>query len=162
MITPEELCKIFDYNPETGLLFWKVRNSKRVKIGDVAGHKTPENRVLVGIHGKTYKAHRVIWAIVTGKWPEFMIDHINGDGCDNRLCNLREATKSQNMMNVGIIKSNTSGFRGVGWSKVSQKWRAYIKVGNKDIHLGLFKNIEDAKKARIEAAIKYHGEFFHD
>ena len=91
-----------------------------------------------------------------------MIDHVNGDPSDNRLCNLREATKSQNMMNIGKIKSNTSGVRGVGWSKASQKWRAYIRVNKKDIHLGLFESIEDAKKARVEAAIKYHGEFFHD
>lgn len=91
-----------------------------------------------------------------------MIDHVNGDPSDNRLCNLREATKSQNMMNVGKIKSNTSGVRGVGWSKISQKWRAYICVNKRNIHLGLFDDIEDAKAARFKAVIKYHGEFFHD
>lgn len=162
MITPEQLQEMFDYNPENGLLFWKIRNSKRVRIGDVAGCRASDGRILVGIRGRIYKAHRIAWAITTGEWPKDMIDHVNGDPSDNRLCNLREATKSQNMMNVGKIKSNTSGIKGVGWSKASQKWRAYIRVNKKDIHLGLFENIEDAKKARIEAAIKYHGEFFHD
>ena len=162
MMTPEELRKMFEYNPENGLLFWKVRNSKRVHVGDVAGCRASDGRILIGIHRKIYKAHRIAWAITTGEWPKKIIDHINNDPSDNRLCNLREATKSQNMMNVGKIKSNTSGIKGVGWSKVSQKWRAYIKVGNKNIHLGLFHDIEDAKKARTEAAIKYHGEFSHD
>lgn len=162
MLPPEKISEMLDYDPNTGFLTWKVRNSKRIKVGDIAGCKSPDGRILIGIYGKIYKAHRIAWAIATGAWPQNMIDHINGDPSDNRWVNLREATKSQNMMNVGKIKSNTSGVRGVGWSKAAQKWRAYIRHNKIDIHLGLFDNIEDARKVRIEAVKKYHGNFAHD
>jgi hypothetical protein len=159
MIAPDKLRDIFDYDPTTGNLVWKVRNSKRVKIGDIAGCKSTDGRILIGLNGRLYKAHRIIWALVTGEWPKNFIDHKNSNPSDNKWENLREATKSQNMMNVGKIKSNTSGIRGVGWSKASQKWRAYIRANHQDIHLGVFENLEDAQKARIEAEKQYHGEF---
>ena len=88
-----------------------------------------------------------------------MIDHINNDPSDNRWKNLRPATKSQNQMNVKRIKSNTSGHKGVTWSKASQKWRASIKANGKQFHLGVFEQIEDAVRAYADAAARLHGEF---
>lgn len=147
------------YNPETGVLVWKTRNSKRVNIGDVAGCVSPDGRVLIGINKKLYKAHRVIWAMVTGEWPTNLIDHKNGNPSDNRFENLREATKSQNQMNIKRIASNSSGIKGVSWSKASQKWRATIMINGKSKHLGVFATIEEASEAYKVAAQNLHGEF---
>jgi len=87
------------------------------------------------------------------------VDHINKDTLDNRKCNLRICTNSQNQMNRGKAKNNKSGFKGVHWSKESNKWRAQIRLAGKCKHLGLFIDILDAVQAYNEASIKYHGEF---
>lgn len=81
---------------------------------------------------------------------------------DNRKSNLEIVTHSQNMMNMSIPKHNTSGRIGVGWNKCKNKWRAYICVNGKTMHIGYFKNFEDAVKARQEAEIKYFGEHRYD
>ena len=141
MIEPYELHTFFTYDPETGDLFWKIPAARRRKIGEKAGCKSSDGRILIGIKGKLYKAHRIIWAMKTGKWPTYQIDHINENPSDNRWVNLREATKSQNMMNITRIKYSR------------------IKVDGKTHFLGYFENIEDAFKARIAAAEKLHGVF---
>jgi len=159
MLTPDQIKELLNYDPQTGCLTWKVRTSRRVQVGKTAGCKSPDGRILVGIFGKLYKAHRVAWAIMTGEWPANQIDHKNQDPSDNRWDNLREATKAQNMRNITRIASNTSGVKGVGWSKAAQKWRAYIRVDGAHHHLGLFEDIEEAKKARKEAESHFYGEF---
>jgi len=73
--------------------------------------------------------------------------------------NLRSATRSQNCMNKGKQKNNTSGYKGVCWDNNAKKWRAYIKINGKRKHLGLFEDIEEAVKTYKEAARKYHEEF---
>jgi len=87
------------------------------------------------------------------------IDHINGDKLDNRRENLRSATRSQNKMNSGKPKNNTSGYKGVCWYKRGNKWRAQIGINGKLKHLGYFEDKEEAAKAYKKAAEKYHGEF---
>ena len=86
------------------------------------------------------------------------IDHINGVKTDNRLCNLREATISQNNMNRGLQSNNSSGSTGVDKIK-NGRWRARINVNKKEIHLGYFIEKSDALKAFGDAQKKYHGEF---
>ena len=159
MIDPSELHRLFEYNPEVGCLIWRVPAARRRKPGDIAGHKSADGRVLIGINGRLYKAHRIIWAMMTGEWPAHQIDHINENPSDNRWCNLRSATKSQNMMNITKIKSNTSGHKGVGWHVQTKKWRAYINVNKKMKHLGLFETKEEAIATRVDAAKIFHGDF---
>ncbi len=89
----------------------------------------------------------------------FLIDHINHDTLDNRRCNLRYATKSQNAMNMKMRCDNISGAVGVSWRKDRNKWRAFITVNMKQISLGHFENIEDAIQARAKAEDEYFGEF---
>jgi len=159
MIEPEQIHLLLQYNPQTGHLIWKVDAGRRRKAGQLAGCKTRENRILIGINGRLYKAHRIIWAMQTGEWPNQQIDHINEDPSDNRWENLRLATKSQNMRNITRIKSNTSGYKGVSWHNDAQKWRASIKVDGSSYHLGLFKSKDDAAEAYKAAAQKLHGVF---
>lgn len=86
-------------------------------------------------------------------------DHINGDGLDNRRCNLRECTHGQNQMNQKLPKNNTSGYKGVSWNKRCKKWQVRIYVEGKETHLGYFKDIVEAAKVYDKAALRHYGEF---
>ncbi len=88
-----------------------------------------------------------------------VVDHINRNGCDNQKKNLRIVTLSENAINSKITIRNTSGYRGVCWSKRSNKWRAAITVNGKQIHIGVFNEKIEAAKAYDDAARKYHNEF---
>jgi hypothetical protein len=86
-------------------------------------------------------------------------DHINSNRLDNRKQNLRICNRSQNQANRSKSSNNTSGYKGVNWHKVNQKWRAKIKINGRSKYLGCFTDIEDAAKAYEKAAIEYFGEF---
>ena len=87
------------------------------------------------------------------------VDHINGDGLDNRRANLRQATHKENARNRRLSVNNSSGYMGVGWSKAAKKWRAYISPDGRQVHLGLFTSPEDAARARDAAAQEQFGGF---
>ena len=157
----EKLKEILDYNPVTGQLTWKADRRCKVKIGDVAGsinthHKTGKKYILIGTLGKQYRAHRVAWFIYHGTEPEFEIDHINGDGTDNRIVNLRMTTTQGNSRNQRNRSTNTSGVMGVRWVKKANKWVAGISHKGKNVHLGLFTDFNEAVKVR-KAAEKLYG-----
>jgi hypothetical protein len=99
--------------------------------------------------------HRVILDAPTDKF----VDHINGDGLDNRRENLRLCSHAENQRNKGKQKNNTSGFKGVCWHKRSKKWYVQIMADKKLINVGLFTTLEEAVSAHKSAALKYHGEF---
>lgn len=108
-------------------------------------------------HARTYNAgkpffmHRILIEVPQG----LFVDHINGNGLDNRKINLRVATHSQNMMNRKTHKNNTSGFKGVSWIKRTQKWQAMISTK----HLGEFKSKTEAVNTYNAAAKKYYKDF---
>lgn len=162
-MTPEEARELFDYEPETGLLRWR-RNVSRWKAGQVAG--TPKRRkhtsyVEVRHRGKWYLAHRLAFAIVEGAWPEQLVDHINGNGIDNRWANLRKATTAQNARNRKTPSTNTTGHRGVvAVTRFGQVgYEARIKVNGKVIELGRFKSKQEAAAAYLRGQAEHHGEF---
>jgi len=107
------------------------------------------------VFNKRFLAHRVVWAIYHGIWPDDQIDHINGVRDDNRIENLRIATSGENARNTAIPKNNTSGIIGVCWNKRNSKWEAKIMSNGKQIHLGYFASKDDAVAARAEAEVKY-------
>lgn len=89
-----------------------------------------------------------------------IVDHINHNKLDNRKCNLREVTKQQNSLNrSSVVSTNTSGYTGVSFITKRQQWFAEIYVNNKTINLGSYANKEDAIRARLQAEVKYFGEF---
>jgi hypothetical protein len=99
--------------------------------------------------------HSLILALQAPYFP----DHINGNGLDNRRCNLRPATKAENARNKPSQRGSSSHFKGVGWHRHKHKWQSRIQVAGKLIHLGAFVVEEDAARAYDVAADKYFGEF---
>jgi hypothetical protein len=88
-----------------------------------------------------------------------VVDHIDGDGLNNRRANLRAVTTQQNAFNQRAAKGNTSGFKGVTWIKQGKKWQASIKLNGKSRHLGRFATAEEAHDAYVKASAELHGEF---
>ena len=109
----------------------------------------------MGAKYKTVLMHRVIMDAPKG----MDVDHINGNGLDNRKENLRICTRSQNLHNSKKPSTNTSGYKGVIWNKQCRKWQAKIHTSGKTRHLGLFVGILDAARAYDEAAVTDHREF---
>lgn len=163
-ISATTLRKILRYDPETGKLFWRERDdcpkqwntryaSKEAFTADTShGYKHGK------INGKVFRAHRVIWALAHGKWPEQAIDHINGVRNDNRIENLRIVSASENMKNMRLPRDNSSGIIGVRWCKRSNKWLAAIRSNGSYKHLGYFIDIADAISARktAEQQFRFH------
>lgn len=138
VITQQRLREVLDYDPETGEFRWLVATGRRVNVGDLAGTDSYGRR-FIRIDKRRYRAHRLAWLYVHGRWPANEIDHINGVADDNRIANLREATRSQNCENRRKPKRNsTSGFLGVWTHKATGKLRAQIVHNGKNYHLGLF------------------------
>lgn len=168
-----KLREILTYDPESGDLFWLYRDyspdmddrARKIFNAKYAGkkalsHRNAELGYMQGsIFGKRYWAHRVIWALVYGQWPDNEIDHINGDRSDNRLSNLRACIRLENSRNKKRLSVNTSGFKGVSPHKESGKWRATICVNGKQLSLGYFHKKEDAWEAYKAAAYKHFGDF---
>lgn len=165
----DELKLQFTYDPETGDLF-------KIPFVDAMGRyqtrysKGPIRNVLTNHGGKSYYrtsltsqrkdvlVHRVIFKMVYGWEPE-EVDHINGDGCDNRLVNLRACDHVTNHQNRRLSSSNTSGAMGVSRTRGKKRWRARIRYQGKDINLGEFANMVDAIQARRDAELEFG---FHD
>ena len=109
--------------------------------------------------GKAIDAHRVAWAIYYGEWPTAHVDHANGNKADNRIGNLRLATRSQNNQNVRSAKNASSNFKGVTWDASRNKWIAGIKKDYKRHNLGRFDTAEAAARAHDDAALRLYGEY---
>lgn len=159
-VTQSQLKELFDYNPHTGNFIRKTSGKGTGnKKGAIAGYTRPDNYIVINVLSIQYRAHRLAWLYVTGEWPKDLIDHINGSPSDNRWCNLREATNSENCINSNIRNDNSSGQKGVTWCKTKNKWKARISINGVVTSLGYHSNIEDAAEKYNNAALKHHGEF---
>ena len=158
-LTVDLLKHLFDYDKETGNLIWKVSNARSQKIGDIAGTLDSKiGYIRVGINGKKYYAHRLVFLYHKGYLPK-TIDHINGDKVDNRLGNLRAVTASQNQHNRKINSNSTSGYKGVSYYARTNKWCAKIRLESKRINLGYYKTPEEADAVVRKAREELHGGF---
>ena len=158
MLSFEEANRLFEYNPETGVIVRKISVSN-AKAGSIAGRKAKDGYRQISFQNKYIQAHRIVWLIAYGSLPGGEIDHINGVRDDNRLSNLRDVSRKDNQMNLRVAKSNKSGVTGVVTHKGTGKWQASIQVSGKCIYLGLFDDFSDAVLARTSAQ-KEHG--FHE
>ena len=158
----EEIRNFLSYSSETGELRWLKSPANRVKIGNTVTHvDVSSGYITFRFKYRLHMAHRVAWYLHTGKQPVNHIDHINGIKTDNRFCNLREATTSQNLCNRGKQRNSTSGYKGVYWDKIHQNWYSRIQHQNRDYYLGRFPTPEEAHRAYCVKADELHKEFAH-
>lgn len=153
----DRLNEVFRYEPETGLLYWNKKCANKVRVGKQAGtpHSGGKKRYMHLSLDKVFlSVHRIVWAMSYGEWPD-TIDHIDGNGLNNRLSNLRSVTRLENCRNVKRQDNNTSGFTGVIWLKEKRRWRANIKVNKRNVFLGHFVDKQDAIDARNRAIERY-------
>lgn len=160
MMKQERVKELFDY--KDGNLYWKVQKQK-VKMGNVAGgllrkYGNKTDYWAIGIEGKTYKAHRLIWLYHYGYMPP-MIDHIDGNGLNNKIENLRIATPSQNSFNKKLSSKSKSGIKNVQWVAKLNKWKVEMCAFKRKVYIGLFENIEEAEIAASAARAQLHGDF---
>ena len=160
------LRQCLSYDPESGALTWKRRPREHFKndgawrycnnllAGRSAGSVTPKGYITIHVAGGNYPAHRIAWLIHYGKEPKDQIDHVDQIKSNNALCNLREATNTDNQRNTSLRKNSSSGVTGVTWYRPTGKWLATIRANGKRIHLGYFSNKKDAEAARSAAAEK--------
>ncbi len=147
MITQDELKKQLSYDPTTGKFIRVVALCNRIRIGDVAG--TPNGRGYIKLRVNARSpvfAHRLAWLYVYGYFPK-ELDHINGNRSDNRIENLREVDRKQNCENQKLRSTNKTGFRGVYWNKLEQKYKAQVGHNRELHHLGTFDNLKEAVQA---------------
>lgn len=140
----------YKYDPDTGHII--SRHYKR-PIGVCRGN----GYLTIIIDGKPYMAHRLAWLLTHQRWPEHEIDHINGDRSDNRLSNLREATRQQNMINRRTHKSNKLGVKGV--IQVGKRFRAQLWFNGQFVLASMFGTIEEASAAYQAKAAEVFGEW---
>ena len=159
MLTQERVKELFDYNAETGTLFWKVARGTNKREGLPAGCIGSRGYFVTRSFGKLYYNHRLIWLWVNGYFPETNIDHKNKDKIDNRIENLREVSHQCNIRNSGNRKDNTSGVKGVYWHARAKKWHAFIYLNGRNIYLGIFHDFDNAVCARLagEQALGWSG-----
>ena len=151
-LTRADVAAVVSYDPETGM-FCRVDDGSPVTMDKSTGY----HRVKIG--KSRYYCHRLAWLMVHGEWPTCMVDHINRDQFDNRICNLRQASAVENQYNRPAQKNNTSGIKGVVWRKARGVWQVTFRVNKKTTHFGSYKTLEEAKAAAERARIVHHGEF---
>lgn len=163
----EMLGSLLSYCHESGGLFWKPRPRElfatesafkgwNTKFANKPACNTKyRNGYLYGaIFAEHYLTHRIVYKLVTGQAPEY-IDHIDGDCLNNTFINLRAVTQSENCKNSAIPSHNQSGSIGVCWNTSKKRWLAYFKKSGKTIHIGNFKDKEDAIAARVKASADF-------
>ncbi len=159
-LTQSYLKQVLDYEPSTGIWVWK-HNSGSATIGKLAGCYNPKGYLVIRIGSFGYEAQLLAWLYMTGVLPTYglHVDHIDTNPANNRWGNLRLATHAQQQWNTGLSSRNTSGVKGVTWSRQMGKWLARVQVNNKRINLGYYETVEQARIATTLARETYHGQY---
>jgi len=157
MITQKELKRELKYDPKTGI-FTRRKTKGKIKKGSVAGWLC-KGYIRIRVNNEEHTANRLAFLYMDGYLPERETDHINRNTIDNRYSNLREVSTACNQRNRGNPCNNTSGVKGVCWSKKSNKWGASVMVSKKTKYLGLYDDFDDAVCARLaaEQALNWSG-----
>ncbi|EFL4461577.1 MULTISPECIES: HNH endonuclease [Enterobacteriaceae] len=157
-LTQQRLKNLLNYDPSTGIFTRRITRGG-MYAGSVVGTLSTHGYRKIMVDKVAYAAHRLAWLYVYGNFPGGEIDHINRDRCDNRIVNLRIASRKDNARNKGVSKRNTSGAKGVSWDRQTKKWRAQISVSGKSISIGRFDKKSDAVIAYGLYAVSHFGEF---
>ena len=155
--SPERVREAFDYDPETGVLTWRICTSNRAPAGREAGSPDGQGYRILMLDGVLLRTHRVAWAHFHGTWPDHFIDHINGNRSDNRIANLRDVPNAVNLQNNAAPQcNNTSGFKGVWLDKRRNRYVAELQAFGKRHRLGSFRTPEEAYAVYLEAKQRFH------
>lgn len=156
-LTADDLRRHLTYDPATGI-FRRVQSTAwNAMAGEVAGTMHVTGYIYIRIGDRDYKAQRLAWLYMTGEWPTLFVDHINGDGFDNKWDNLREASHRQNAANARIRKDNKTGHKGI--REMNGRWQVRLGRGG-SIHVGTFDDIKDAIEARDNSAKIAYGDYW--
>jgi hypothetical protein len=136
------------YDASTGAVTWRVARGNKA-AGTAAGNINADGYMAVGIDGKSYLLHRVVWAMEHGQFPS-VIDHINGDRLDNRLSNLRDVDVQANNDNKHVAsRRSVSGLIGASWDKKNKNWRSEAIIDGARVNLGRFPTAQQAHRAYL-------------
>lgn len=158
----EHLKRRLHYAPGTGVFTWRLA-SRGTGAGDIAGcdcglSPGGKRRVVICIDRRSYRAGRLAWLYMTGVWPTHLVDHKDGDYTNQRWLNLRDIPNQQNVENQhkAAASNKSSGLLGVTWDKRISKWKAQIKVNQKNLWLGSFSDPQEAHQAYLAAKRSLH------
>jgi hypothetical protein len=150
-LTHERAVECFEYDTATGNLIWKVSNSNRVKVGDIAGAVITNGRRYTSVDGELHMVHRLVWLHQKGVWPRYNIAQIDGDYANTHIDNLVERTPAETRKKKGVRSNNKLGIKGVMWDKAKKCYTVYAYIDGKSIFHSRHKNLDDAKVAAEEA-----------
>lgn len=165
--TAARVRELLSYDAESGSFIWLSRPANEFSsvrqcktwnaryAGKKAGKQSSGGYIQIRVDGRLYAAHRLAWLVTYDVWPVNDIDHINGIRQDNRITNLRDVTRSENMKNAATPRTNTSGVMGVSWMAHIERWAAYIEVDGRRVNLGYYKGLDEAVAARKGAESRY-------
>lgn len=151
MLTQSALKEVIHYDPETGIFSRIIKNGTKS-----AGSINKFGYICIGIKNKIYKAHRLAFLYMTGKFPLFDVDHIDGNRSNNKWVNLRDAETLINCQNRRKPQKNSTSCGILGVSLVGNSYVARITVNKKTLYLGSFKSSDSACQAYLTAKRKYH------
>lgn len=161
-LQPDQLAKELrarlSYDPATGVFTRLVAGGNGAKAGDQAGYINAGGYVVLSVCNERLYAHRAAWFMTYGKWPDQMIDHIDGDRTNNRLSNLRDVSNQHNTQNVKKSRRE-GGLLGTCWDKRRCKWVAHIMKDGRGTFLGYHPTPEQAHSAYMSAKAVMHEGF---
>ena len=156
-ITADVARTLFQYDPQSGIITWRVKR-RRVNPGDEAGcvvHSHGKPYRSINTYGRGYMSHHIAFLLTTGAFPDRELDHIDGNGLNNKWHNLREVEHVENQHNRRRGSNNTSGHVGVVWHKRDKTWHVFVNVQKRQIFVGCFRDLTDAVAARHIASSEH-------
>lgn len=155
-ITAQRLREVLSYDAESGVFTWTKTVSQTAKAGSIAGHAHSSGYRRITVDGCVMLAHRLAFLYMTGEWPSSEVDHINGDGLDNRMANLRDVPHATNAQNIRTAKSGRKYAGALGVEKRGERWRAVIWHRGKNRSLGTYGTSDEAHAAYLSAKRALH------
>ena len=177
LLSYDEAKKMVAYDPESGSLTWlliegeksKIWQIRRIRaVGRIADKTTPEGYRRIRLKNQNWLSHRIVWLLFYGEWPNDEVDHIDGDGLNNKISNLRIATSQQNKWNSRVHKSNKLGMRNIFIPSRPQRKKYCVQFMHyeggkggrgKYLYKKSFETLEKAVEARDAVAARLHGPY---
>lgn len=157
-LTADKLRELMLYDPENGTFKWKAKRNG-VRRYTIPGRLSANGYWRIRVNHENHLSHRLAWLYMTGQWPKYWIDHIDGNKLNNKFSNLRECTPSQNHQNKKTMSNNKTALKGSWFDKANKKYKAAISINGIQITIGYFNTVEEAHNAYCKAAKELYGSF---